>query len=90
MTQQMYIGPNMPGIVKKGTVFIGELPERLSCAVKETPEIGNLIVPLVQATKAVGALRERGSMEEVSYTIAQQYTENRLRNQEEKKDVINI
>ena len=30
MTQQrMYIGPAVPGVVKKGTVFIGGLPEGL-------------------------------------------------------------
>lgn len=80
MNQQMYIGPTIPGVVKKGTVFIGGLPKGLDDAKRDVPAIGNLVVPIGEATKATQALKEQGSVEHVSYRKVLSYLEGGERN----------
>lgn len=67
MTQQMYIGPNIPGIAKRGTVYLEGLPGALAVVIKEMPEVGNLVVPMGQATAAMLELSEQGSARNISY-----------------------
>lgn len=66
--QRMYIGPTIPGIVKKGTVFVGDLPKSLTDKAKEISSINNLVVSIHEVTSATKALCERGSIENVSYS----------------------
>ncbi len=74
MTQRrMYIGPAVPGVVKKGTVFIGGLPEGLAEMAGKLPCIRNLVVPIGDITKARKALSEQGSIENVSYARVEEY-----------------
>lgn len=73
MKQQMYIGPSIPGIVKRGTVFLGELPRELTDAVTEMACIGNLVVPIDGITAAQKELSQQGSVKDVSYRQAEQY-----------------
>lgn len=44
--QRMYIGPSIPGIVKYGTVFIGDLPGELTKKAAEIGSINNLVIPI--------------------------------------------
>ncbi len=61
MIQRMYIGPSVPGVVKRGTVFLDRLPEELVDVTKKMPGIKNLVVPIEEITKATQALKEPGS-----------------------------
>lgn len=42
----VYIGPNIPGVVRQDSVFTGGIPSALSEKAKEIPAIESLIVPL--------------------------------------------
>ena len=67
MRQKMYIGPSIPGVVKNSTVFIGDLPKRLTEVSQQVPSIQNLVVPIERITEAKKALSQKGSVEDVSY-----------------------
>ncbi len=67
MTQRMYIGPTIPGVMKQGAVLLGDLPKGLVEAEGKVPCIKNLVVPIEGATAAVQALKEQGSVEQVSF-----------------------
>ncbi len=73
MIQRMYMGPSIPGIVKKGTVFIGDLPEALTEKAKALSCINNLVVPIDSITGTKKALSEQGSVENVSYSRVEKY-----------------
>lgn len=73
MIQRMYIGPTVPGVVKRGTVFLDRLPEELVDVTKKMPGIKNLVVPIEEITKATQALKEPGSVEYVSYNKVLSY-----------------
>lgn len=73
MEQRMYIGPSIPGIVKYGTVFIGDLPEELTKKAAEVGSINNLLIPIDRITAAKKALSEPGSVENVSFGRVENY-----------------
>ncbi len=73
MIQRMYIGPSIPGIVKNGTVFIGDLPEELVKKAAEMKSINNLVIPIDRITDATKALSEPGSVENVSFSRVEDY-----------------
>ena len=73
MTQRIYIGPAIPGVVKKGAVFIGGLPKRLNEVAAKVPAIQNLVVPINEITEKRKAISEQGSIENVSYGRVEQY-----------------
>jgi len=73
MMQRMYIGPPIPGIVKYGTVFIGDLPKGLTEKAAEIGSINNLVVPIKGITDAKKALSEQGSVENVSFSRVENY-----------------
>ena len=75
MNQRMYIGPAIPGVVKQGMVFLGDLPKELTDFAEKIPEIKNLVVPIEDITKKSQALREQGSVECVSYNKILDYLE---------------
>ncbi len=71
--QRMYIGPSIPGIVKYGTVFIGDLPGELTKKAAEIGSINNLVIPIDGITAAKKALSEPGSVENVSFSRIENY-----------------
>lgn len=73
MTQCMYMGPSIPGVVKSNTVFIGELPKELTAVAEKLPEINKLVIPVSEITDAKKALSEQGSIESVSYNVILKY-----------------
>lgn len=73
MNQRMYIGPSIPGIVKHGTVFIGDLPKELTEKAAEMGSINNLVIPIDRITDAKKALSEPGSVENVSFSRVENY-----------------
>lgn len=75
MIQRMYIGPAIPGVVKRGTVFYGDLPKELTDAAEKIPGVKNLVIPVEKITGATQALKERGSVEYVSWRRVSDYLE---------------
>lgn len=73
MMQQMYMGPSIPGTVKHGTVFMGDLPEELEKKAAEVKGIRNLLVPIDRITDARKSLSEPGSVENVSFSRVEAY-----------------
>lgn len=73
MEQRMYIGPSIPGIVKHGTVFSGDLPEELAAKAAEMHCINHLVIPIDGITDAKKALSEPGSVENVSFGRVKNY-----------------
>lgn len=77
MTQSMYIGPTIPGIVRSNTIYMGELPNRLKELIGELPVINSLIVSIEALTEAKKALAEQGSVENVAYERVLNYRKER-------------
>jgi hypothetical protein len=69
----IYLGPNIKAVVNTGTVFINGLPEHLTKAVKEMPEIGELLIPLSQVVEVRKKLSQPGSSLGIFYNKAQTY-----------------
>lgn len=77
MTQSMYIGPTIPGIVRSNTIYMGELPNRLKELIGELPVINSLIVSIEVLPEAKKALAEQGSVENVAYERVLNYRKER-------------
>lgn len=48
----VYIGPNIPGVVRQDSVFTGGIPAHLAEKIKVIPAIEGLIVPLDSFSEA--------------------------------------
>ncbi|MCM1307578.1 MAG: hypothetical protein NC223_03165 [Butyrivibrio sp.] len=80
MTQCMYMGPSIPGVVKRNTVFIGRLPKELTAAAEKLSDINNLVIPVEKITEATKSLSEQGSVESVSYNNILKHLKGEIRN----------
>ena len=69
----IYLGPKIKGIVNTGTVFNNGPPDNLGQAVKEMPEIGELLIPLSQVVEARKKLSLSGSSLRIFYEKAKSY-----------------
>lgn len=67
MTNTMYIGPSIRGVVKHGAAFSGGLPDRLEKLADAKPIIKNLIVPVSELADAIKHSNEEGSAVAVAY-----------------------
>lgn len=68
MTQKMYLGPTVPGLVKANTIFKDELPERVKKHAEEDKNFARLLVPMDNAMEARKELEVQGSVLAVAYT----------------------
>ena len=67
MTQKIYIGPTIPGVVTNGTIFKDKLPEHVKRKVEENKNIARLIIPVSDVIEAKKRLAIEGSVENVAY-----------------------
>lgn len=67
MTNMLYIGPSIRGVVRYGSVFSGGIPARLEKLAEKKPIIKKLIVPVSEMEEAVRSSREEGSVIAVAY-----------------------
>lgn len=44
--QVVYVGPNIPGVIRQDSVFTGGIPAHLTEKIKAIPAIEGLIIPL--------------------------------------------
>lgn len=75
MTNTMYIGPSVRGVVKHGAAFSGGLPARLERLADAKPIIKNLIVPVSELADAIKRSNEEGSVVAVAYDRISELTE---------------
>lgn len=67
MGQVMYIGPVIPGLVKKDTVFKDGLPAKIEKAAEKNKNFARLFVPAGKVFDAKKQLGTEGSVLAVSY-----------------------
>ena len=65
--KKIYIGPTIDGVAIRHTVY-EELPEPLAAAIKKTPYLSGLCVPVSELASAMKQMNSR------SWTIYQLYT----------------
>jgi hypothetical protein len=64
----IYLGPNLPGgVLLKGKVFIGGIPDHLRPVVESCPAIRRLTVPLSSMIKTSERIGRRGTPEHRDY-----------------------
>ena len=68
MTQKMYIGPTVPGVVEKNRIFTDKLPEQVQKLKEENISFSRLIVPVDQLIAARTELHTKGSVLAVCYS----------------------
>lgn len=64
----VYVGPDLPGIVKRYAVFNHGLPDNLKDYVKDRPVLRSLIIPVEHLAKVNTELAKEGS---AFYTLYQ-------------------
>ncbi len=69
----MYIGPTIPAVATKNTVFNNGLPAELEKAIKEMPAIGALVVPTVELAKAKEEVAKKDTALEICYKKVEKY-----------------
>lgn len=67
MKQVMYIGPSVPGLVKRNTVFKDGLPEQAVKRAEEDKSFSRLFIPLHKISEAKKQLGIEGSVLAVAY-----------------------
>lgn len=75
MTNTMYIGPSIRGVVRHGAAFSGGLPARVQKLADAKPIINNLIVPVSDLADAIKRSNEEGSAVAVAYDRISELTE---------------
>lgn len=60
--QSIYLGPSVPGL-SKYTVIESEQANHIKQYVKDCPEIGKLIVPVLKMAEKEGRLKTKGTLE---------------------------
>ena len=53
----VYCGPSIPGVANQFTTYTNGIPDSLAEAIKKTPAMGGLVVPLDQLPEAMTKLR---------------------------------
>jgi len=75
MTNNMYIGPSIRGVVKHGSVFSGGLPARLEKLAAAKPIVKNLMVPVSELADTIRLSNEEGSAIAVAYDRVSELSE---------------
>lgn len=79
MTNKIYIGPSIRGVVKYGTVFSGGLPAKVKKLAEEKPIINNLIIPVSELADAKKLSNEEGSAIAVAYDRVSKMSETEIK-----------
>lgn len=67
---RIYIGPTQKGLAIAGTVYNGDLPPALNEAIRITPVLGELVVPISQLVEANKKLADQNSALNKFYELA--------------------
>ena len=79
MTNTLYIGPSIRGVVKHGAAFSGGLPARVQKLADAKPIINNLIVPVSDLADAIKRSNEEGTAVAVAYDRISELTETEIK-----------
>lgn len=78
MKQVMYIGPAIPGLVKKDTVFKDGLPEKIKKVAENNKNFARFFIPVGKIPVAKKQLGTEGSVLAVSYASVENDTDSIL------------
>lgn len=53
----VYVGPSIPGVAKQFTTYREGIPDALAEAIRDTPAMEGLVIPLEQLPEAMKMLR---------------------------------
>ena len=67
MTQKMYLGPTVPGLVKENVIFKDEPPEAVKKRAEADKSFARLLVPMERVMEARQQLQKEGSVLSVAY-----------------------
>lgn len=67
MTQKMYLGPTVPGLIKENVIYKEELPEAVEKRVKSDKNFARLLIPMEKVPEARKQLETEGSVLSVAY-----------------------
>ncbi len=68
MTQKMYLGPTVPGLVKENEIFRDELPDGIARRVETDKNFARLFVPMDRIMDARRQLQTEGSVLSAAYS----------------------
>lgn len=66
----VYVGPDIPGVVKRYKVFNNGIPEKLSKKLEENPVFQSMVVPVEKLAQVNAELAKEGSALHVLYQKA--------------------
>lgn len=69
MSKIVYVGPTIPGVATRNAVY-EELPEALTKAIKATPYLGGLCVPIPKLPRAMNQIDQQQGRIYMLYTKA--------------------
>ncbi len=73
----IYLGPNIPGVVSRGTVFNNGLTPQLNAVIKELPAVNMLLVDISRASQVRMELKRAESVSSVCYAKISEYVKGR-------------
>ena len=73
----MYMGPTIPGVVRKNAIFDGEFPEWVEAYKKDDIHFARLLVPMNKALQARQQLEQKGSVLAVAFSNVQKNLQRR-------------
>lgn len=65
----MYLGPTVPGVVREGTIFDGDIPENVEKFKKKNIHFARLLVRMDKSLQARQQLEEEGSVLAVAFSF---------------------
>lgn len=67
MTQRMYLGPTVPGLIKENVIYKDKLPEAVEKRAKADKSFARLLIPMDKVVEARKQLAAEGSVLSVAY-----------------------
>ncbi|AIF51255.1 hypothetical protein [Pelosinus sp. UFO1] len=63
----IYLGPNLPSMLNRFTVYKGGMPKHLDKMVTDCPEIESMFVPVAKLSEVMGKINQTGTPYNVWY-----------------------
>ena len=74
MSKIVYVGPTIPGVANRNTIYDDTPPEALQMAIQNAPYIGNLVVPISDLADAMAQIRNKSGAIYTMYKRALTYS----------------
>lgn len=74
MSKIVYVGPTIPSVATRNTVYDDTPPEALQTAIQTAPYLGNLVVPISALADAMTQIRNKSGAVYTMYKKALTYS----------------